>query len=643
MSEHPPYEVLAEALEAWHQAQASKAEDLFRRGIDAYKRYEPEGLDFAIGRYGAFLLSQGRLTEAEGVLRQAIQERTDIPAVWGDYMRIQFKLRDLEALVSSARNMAQCVSGVDDASESLLRYARKAQREADIDFAEALARRVAGDNTLATLRESRWAAIGDLAEIIQSRGRKDEAFHLWDSAFADGSSDPGTADRLSLHLEREKRHEKAADVIHQALERGLPANVEERLRKRLLKCESKSAKASGPIKKADVPAFSVRKGESEVTLAYQIRVSPLAKRFELNGEVMRCLSTTKGRSTITELNAVSGIELRRQTQLPEFKEAKFSEDGWGLGWWRDAPIGRGLTSLSFLDQTLEVAGEATIPDAVSDVAFAKGLAFVGCRDGSLYAFDELGSLRWTWDTPVVELPPEGVQDLEDRFDGDLLETQFRPCPFYVSAASSYLATSSSNNVWALSLTGETLWHSQIPSEIEMKKSISIPLPTPPVDFGENVQNLDISYELRGLVPNVTFLRCRTDEVVVASIQGAVYILDRRAGRVERKWNVGKTYTKVGLGQDGSPRLAYCDQRISLLWGRAILASFVSPEFPNGLEVFEEDIVLWRDRRVLLLDRAGHVLWEAEFSKPIKKAVVLKAHLLVGAGVLASFSRGYRSG
>lgn len=638
MSEHPPYEVLAEALEAWHQAQTSKADDLFRRGIDAYKRCEPEGLDFAIGRYGAFLLSQGRLTEAEGILQHAIQERTDIPAVWGDYMRIQFELRDLETLVSAARNMAQCVSGMDDASESLLRYARKAQREADTDFAEALARRVADDNTLAILRESRWAAIGALGQIIESRGRKDEAFHLWDSAFADGSCDPGTADKLSLNLEREKRYEKAADIIHQALERGLPANVEERLRKRLLKCESKLSKPSGPIKKADVPAFSVRQGESELTLAYQIRLSPLPKRFELNGEVVRCLSTTKGRSTITELNAMSGIELRRQTQLPGFQETKFSEDGWGVGWWRDAPIGRGLTSLSFLNQTLEVAGEATIPDAVSDVAFAKGLAFVGCRDGSLYAFDELGSLRWTWETPVVEFPLEGDEDFEDRFDGELLEAQFRPCPYYVSAASSYLATSSSNNVWALGLTGETLWHSQIPSEIEMKKSISIPVRTEAVDFGENVPNLEISFELQGMVPNVTFLHCRTEELVVASIQGAVYILDGRAGRVKRKWNVGKTYTKVGLAQDGSPGLAYSDQRISLLGDRAILASFESPIFPSGLEMFKDNILIWRDRRVLVLDGAGHILWEAEFSKPVSRAVVLNEHLLVGAGVLASFSK-----
>lgn len=635
-----PYEVVARALEAWDQGQASKAEDLFRRGIDAYKRNEPDGVDFAIGRYGAFLLSQDRITEAEGVLREATQKGTDIPAVWGDYMRIQFELRDLEALVSSARNMTQCVAGTSDASESLLRYVRKAQREADSDFAETLARRVVDDSSLATLPESRWAAIGELGQIVESRERKGEAIELWDSAFAEGSSDPTTADKLSLHLERGKQYEKAADIIRQALRRGLAANVEERLRKRLLKCETKLKKPSGgSLKKADVPAFSVRKGESELALVYQTRLRPLPKQFELVGEVMRCLSTSKGRSTITELNTASGAELRQEVGLPELKEARFSEDGWGLGWWRDAPIGHGPTSLWFLTEALDVAGEGSIPDAISDIDFAGGLALIGCRDGSLYAFDSVGSLRWAWETPVVELPANDDENLDDRLEsGDTLGSRFRPCPYYVSASSDYLATTSLNNIWALSLTGETLWHSQISSEIETRKSISIPVPTEATDFGEEIPHLEISIELGGFVPSATFLHCRTDTVVVASIQGAVYELDRRSGRTKSKWNVGKTYTKVGLARDGSPAIAYSDQRISLLGEQTIVTSFESPEFPNGLEIFEDRVLLWRDRRVLLLDRAGQVVWEVEFSKRVNRAVPLGNHILVGAGVLASFAK-----
>jgi hypothetical protein len=77
-----PFEVVAAAEEAFRARQPDRAEALYRD--EAYTRQEPERLDFALGRYGAFLLDQGRIPEAEAVLFRAIDRRTDIPAIWSE-------------------------------------------------------------------------------------------------------------------------------------------------------------------------------------------------------------------------------------------------------------------------------------------------------------------------------------------------------------------------------------------------------------------------------------------------------------------------------------------------------------------------------------------------------------------------------
>ena len=63
-----PYDTIGGALQAWEAGDASRAERLFQQGIDEYKRREPGGLDFALGRYGAFLLDQDRKDDAARIL-----------------------------------------------------------------------------------------------------------------------------------------------------------------------------------------------------------------------------------------------------------------------------------------------------------------------------------------------------------------------------------------------------------------------------------------------------------------------------------------------------------------------------------------------------------------------------------------------
>ena len=59
----------------------------------AYRRAEPDGVDFALGRLGAYLLDRERVDEAAGALDEAIAGGTDIPAIWGDYLGIMTRHR----------------------------------------------------------------------------------------------------------------------------------------------------------------------------------------------------------------------------------------------------------------------------------------------------------------------------------------------------------------------------------------------------------------------------------------------------------------------------------------------------------------------------------------------------------------------
>jgi hypothetical protein len=107
--EERPFDTLAEALAAWQANNPTRAEVLFEQGVDAYKRVEPDGVAFALGRYGAFLLDQDRKDEALRILKQAIGRKTDIPAIWSDYLRILSDRRDLDAFKRGIELMAVAV------------------------------------------------------------------------------------------------------------------------------------------------------------------------------------------------------------------------------------------------------------------------------------------------------------------------------------------------------------------------------------------------------------------------------------------------------------------------------------------------------------------------------------------------------
>ncbi|MGH9427825.1 MAG: DnaJ domain-containing protein, partial [Terriglobia bacterium] len=296
---------------------------------------------------------------------------------------------------------------------------------------------------------TRWSATGILGHLSEQCGEVERAIELWQGVFGEGSDDATTANRLSMMLEKRKDFQRSASVIREALTRHLPANVEEQLRKRLIRCESKSGQSEV---KRDVQAFSVRVNELPLELRFQARIKPALQSLEMVNGVLRCLCASKGVYSLIDMDPTTGAELNRVEGLPQITDLKFGPEGNAISWHRTARVGEGPTILRFLDRSCNVVSETTVPDAVSQVSGGDGTWFVGCRDGFLYAFGNDGATRWGWETP-------GSKESS-------ASPYFRPCPYYVESAQGVVYVSSMNNVYAVSEQGSTLWHSVIPESRE---------------------------------------------------------------------------------------------------------------------------------------------------------------------------------
>jgi tetratricopeptide (TPR) repeat protein len=685
-SYHRPFEVIAQAEEAWQAGESERAQRFFEEGISAYRRSEPEAVDFALGRYGAFLLAQGRTDEAERILAQAIEQGTDLPAIWSDYIRVLADHRDINSFKQGVERMSGAVKHRVE-PEVLLAHARRAYREGAIVFAQDVARWVIEKSGLEGDTEGRWAAIGDLGRILERAGQLDQALQLWRNGFNEGSCDPETIDRLSMHLEYAKDYATAVAMIREALQRRLPATAEEKLRKRLARCEARIGDRALPKagKRSDVQAYSVRQASPLIEPIFQIRLKPSVRNLEVVGSVARCLLASGDSSTLVDIDLTSGSELRRIEHLPLLGNAWFTSDGRGIGIRRTAAVGKGSTLLKFLDAEGRVAAESSVPDATSEIALGPDLWYVGCRNGLLYAFGLDGKQRWTWQTP-------GACSHTDS-------AYFRPCPYFVTSRESFAAVASMGNIYAVSPKGDTLWHASIPNEHQTRWEFTIPVSgTPTNDKPYKVLGLSagatrdqvksayrrlalathpdrnpddtdatakfrevqdayerilagctgagawqtgtgitISMEIQGVGPTASFLAANRAGVVVGSSQGRLYSFND-AGRLREARVVGDGPVRVAIRPDGTFGAAWCSDALLFFHENKIVNAVNAVDWPNALTMFGDEVVLWRRNDVRVMNSQGQLLWSVEFSKGVATVVAQGDTLVCAAGVLVGFRR-----
>jgi len=677
-----PFDTIAEALQAWQADDTLLAENLFEQGIDAYKRREPDGVDFALGRYGAFLVDQGRKDDAARILEQALERKTDIPAIWSDYLRLVADHRDVESFKRSIERMAASVRYRVE-PEFVLAHARRADREGAADFAEAVARWVVERATAENDKEGRWAAIGALGRILERGGRVDEAVRLWRDAFYEGSRDPNTSSRLSMQLEWAKDYAGSVAVMREALSRGLPADVEESLRKRLARCEDKTADTSRTRthKRPDVAAYSVRRKSSLLEPIFQVRLKPAVKDLDLVDHAARCLLASKESSTLVDIDLETGSEIRRVENLPLLGDTWFAPDGRGIGIRRTAAVGQGRTLLRFLGADGRVAAESSVPDATSEIALGPDLWYVGCRNGCLYAFGVDGKQRWVWETP-------GSKECDNN-------EYFRPCPYYVASRQSFAAVASMGNIYAVSPNGKTLWHAALPNERQTRweftvpiqggqgsqeayHALGLPLDAPrndvksayrrlalsthpdrnpgdkdaaakfrliqgayeqilagPATTGAGPAGITLSMEIQGFGPTASFLAANAAGVVVGSSQGRLYVFNEN-GSLREARVLGDGPVRAALRPDGMVGAAWCSNALLFFKENKIVNAAEVLDWPRALTMLGDNVVLWWGNEVRVMDACGRVLWAVAFSKTVTGVAAHGDTLVCAAGVLTAF-------
>ena len=641
-------------------------------------------MDFALGRYGAFLLDQGRKVAAVRILKLAIEQNTDIPAIWSDYLRLVADQRDIETFKSSVEHMTASVK-YRVKPESVLAYARRAGREGAVDFAEAVARWVVERAKGEGDREGRWAAIGDLGRILERGDRLDAAMRLWRDAFDEGSRDPDTVSRLAMHLERTKDYAESVAVISEALNRGLPANVEESLRKRLVRCEEKigDRNTRKKQKRADVAAYSIRRESSLFEPIFQIRLKPAVKDLELVGPTARCLLAAKESSTLVDIDFATGAEIRRVENLPLLGDTLFEPGGQGIGIRRTAAVGQGPTLLKFLGADGRMAAESSVPDATSEIALGPNLWYVGCRNGCLYAFGFDGKQRWVWETP-------GSKDFDNN-------AYLRPCPYYVASRRSFAAVASMGNIYAVSSRGKTLWHAALPNEGQTRWEFTIPIQggegreqayralglppgaphkdvksayrrlaltthpdrnpgdedatakfrliqgayerifASPATTGATSAGMTVSMEIQGFGPTASFLVANAAGVVAGSSQGRLYVFDEN-GSLREARVLGDGPVLAALRPNGTVGAAWCNDALLFFKENKIVNAAEAIDWPHALTMLGDDIVLARGNEVQVMDTYGRLLWSVEFSKTVTGIAAHGDTLVCAAGVLTAFRR-----
>jgi tetratricopeptide (TPR) repeat protein len=675
-----PFDAVSDGLQAWEAKDFDRAERLLREGVEEYRPREPADVHFALGRLGAFLLQQERTDEAAEVLEEAIGMGTDIPAISFDYMEVMARRRDVDGLFKAASRLATAtgLGGVssDAPWEALLGHARRASRAGDSAFGGAVALRVVDLTKERGASAAHWSAVGDLGEIRERAGELDEAMTLWQAAFDEGSPDPTTANRLSMHLERRKEYPRAVVVIEEALRRKMPANVEEQLRKRLERCRSRTERRT----RGDVAAFSIREGQGAFNLLFQLRVSPPIRELAILDRMARAYCVSKGEGSLIDLAMADGAELGRQPSLPAFTQARFTPSGWGLGTARTARIGEGPTQLWFVSPGAEVVGTGQVPDATSQMAAGHDAWYVGCRDGGLYAFGFDGKARWRWETP-------GTNSSGDAYS--------RPCPYYVTWTGEQVVVSSMGDVYGITPAGRTAWHFELPSE---PKTYTLSVPggdglssqeareelgvnrdatadevkgayrrramathpdQHPGDRGaaarfrkvhaayetlmragsheDDEPILAVTITMADFSPTVSHLAPAAGRVFVGTSDGKLFEIDA-SGRVQGMHALGEGWARPVVSREGSLAAAWCDGLLFYLEHDELRSFAEFEEPPKDIGLLGKDLFIWNRNRLEVVDRSGHPLWVAEFSKAITNVATDGDRLFCAAGVLTAFER-----
>ena len=193
-------------------------------------------------------------------------------------------------------------------------------------------------------------------------------------------------------------------------------------------------------KPAGGPGVAIQKGGEGYELVAETRVTPVPKLCTLAGTVLRCLSTVRGESVLTQVDAAGACIIRRTAGLPLMHRLWSNSSGYSLGYTQTRSM-RHPSQLYFLHPDGTLLRERVLPAAVTDMVEGNGMWVAGCRNDWVYAYSVEGERLWQW-----RMPPDRWGDWEGP-GWDRLR---------VAATAGNIAVAYAERVWLLTNQGETI-------------------------------------------------------------------------------------------------------------------------------------------------------------------------------------------
>lgn len=665
------FDLYQQAQDAAARGRHAEADSCYRGAIEEGRRGRGDD-GFFLGMYGSYLIKCDRKQEAMVVLEAALAIPTDLSHPWSNYLLLQAEGHDIEGMLETVRRLPSQLISANSTYSWFQPSIARATRSEDFEFALELCRTAQSEARRIKDEVSEWAATGEAGHTLERMGQVESAVAEWTAAFDAGSSDPQTANRLSMILDRLGRLADARVVIVNALERGLPAGTEETLRKRLERIDRKRTPS---LPKKDVPAFSVRAGETYAALDAQWRVKPPIRGVVIEGNVATCLGTVKTVSTLTRIDVVSG-EVLGTCELPQLTFFRPTSDGWGLGVRKPPRVGEGRSSLYFLEPDGSVHTSVELPDSVSEVAMSNRTWYIGSRIGQLYAFDFTGVLLWNWMVPGA-----------NTYEGS---PYMRPCPYFVAAAQDFVAVASMEHLYALRTDGALLWEQEVPNKgptvitrpLYGDSPSEAPMRTLGLSSGSSIDEVKHAYRklvldthpdrnpddpdasvrfraiqsayeaaLNGIhdspIGSVTMtismqvlvsrMTAVGDSILVSSSDGVLTRLDG-SGTIRSRRALGNSQVIPALRDDGSIAATYCDGTLSFFEGDDIVNAAKIDQYPALLETWGSDILTARSASLHVFDARGRVAWDVDFTKRVTGLATYGHRLVCATGALMAFNR-----
>jgi hypothetical protein len=305
---------------------------------------------------------------------------------------------------------------------------------------------------------------------------------------------------------------------------------------------------------------------------------------------LRCFARDKYEGSLLDVDTTSGEDVVVVDGLAPFTHVRLHPDGSMLGVVAPPAVGTVPAELTFFSDAATVLGQVSVPDATSGIAAGAGRWYVGCRQGDLHAFDLTGGELWRWTTP-------GAHSFRPMAKPSHYRNYLRPCPWFVEAGGSLIATSSMNTVYALDADGRCMW--------DADASSSFVLP-------------------------VSSLAVSPDDVVFVGSAGTVLVLDS-SGSIRVRHALGHRPVFVSTGPSGELAATLCAGMLWCFSNEQISARARIGPWTRAILALEHCVVAWGRQRVEVVSRRGELIGSATFPRPISSLQASEEMIVAGSG------------